>query len=108
MGRAKVLSRNLRSKGWDLKARVYGPKNLRCLAEMKDIFSKRGDTRTPAQIALTWILSRSSGTIPIPGFKTTKQVRENVAVLEGELFDQDTVNEIERVFGRNPVEARSP
>jgi aryl-alcohol dehydrogenase-like predicted oxidoreductase len=90
--------------GWNLKTGVYGPKNLRCLAEVIDLFAKRGDTRTPAQIALTWILSRSPRTIPIPGFKTTTQVEDNVGVLEQGLFDDATMQEIDRIFGRTAVQ----
>jgi aryl-alcohol dehydrogenase-like predicted oxidoreductase len=38
--------------------------------------------RTLAQGSLAWLLARSEQTIPIPGFRTVKQVRENAAVLE--------------------------
>ena len=38
--------------------------------------------RTLAQGALAWLLARSEQTIPIPGFRTVKQVQENAAVLE--------------------------
>jgi aryl-alcohol dehydrogenase-like predicted oxidoreductase len=37
--------------------------------------------RSLTQGALTWILARSPQTIPIPGFRTVKQVEENVAAL---------------------------
>ncbi len=38
--------------------------------------------RTLAQGSLAWLLARSDQTIPIPGFRTVKQVQENAAVLE--------------------------
>jgi aryl-alcohol dehydrogenase-like predicted oxidoreductase len=37
--------------------------------------------RSLTQGALTWILARSPQTIPIPGFRTVKQVEENAAAL---------------------------
>ena len=42
----------------------------------------REDGRTPAQGALAWLLATSPATIPIPGFRTAAQVRENVAAAE--------------------------
>ncbi|MGQ9689905.1 MAG: aldo/keto reductase [Thermoproteota archaeon] len=46
---------------------------------MREILTSEG--RTLAQGALACILVRSERTIPIPGFKTVKQVRGNVGVL---------------------------
>jgi aryl-alcohol dehydrogenase-like predicted oxidoreductase len=40
------------------------------------------DGRTLAQAALGWIWARSERTIPIPGFKTMKQVEENARAME--------------------------
>ena len=53
---------------------------LRRLAEVRELLTTGG--RTLAQGALGWILARSPNTFPIPGFKTEKQVRENLAALE--------------------------
>jgi aryl-alcohol dehydrogenase-like predicted oxidoreductase len=58
------------------------------------------DGRTLAQGALGWIWTRSPITIPIPGFKTVKQVEENAAALRfGPLSEQQMV-EIEQLLGR--------
>ena len=38
--------------------------------------------RTLAQGALSWILARSAITVPIPGFRTVDQVKQNAATLE--------------------------
>ncbi len=37
--------------------------------------------RTVAQGALAWLWARSPQTIPIPGFRTVKQVEENAAAM---------------------------
>ena len=42
----------------------------------------RTDGRTVAQGALGWNLARTPHTIPIPGFKTEAQVRDNLGALE--------------------------
>lgn len=39
------------------------------------------DGRTMAEGAIAWVLARSERLIPIPGFKTVKQVRDNAAAL---------------------------
>lgn len=41
-----------------------------------------GGGRTAAQGALAWIWARSERTLPIPGFRTVAQVRENIGALE--------------------------
>lgn len=55
------------------------PEFLRKLAAIRDILTSNG--RTPAQGALAWLWAKSERTIPIPGFKTVKQVEENCAAL---------------------------
>ncbi len=50
--------------------------------------------RTLAQGALAWLLARSSQTIPIPGFRTVKQVQENAAVLAQGALSQAQMEEI--------------
>jgi aryl-alcohol dehydrogenase-like predicted oxidoreductase len=42
----------------------------------------QSDGRTLAQGAVAWIWGRSSRTIPIPGFKTCEQVRENCGAMD--------------------------
>ena len=48
--------------------------------------------------ALAWIWAKSENTIPIPGFKTVKQVEENVGAIEYGLLNSAQMDEIERVF----------
>lgn len=56
------------------------PDVLARLETLRDLLTSGG--RTPAQGALGWILGRSPHTIPIPGFKTEAQVRDNLGALE--------------------------
>jgi aryl-alcohol dehydrogenase-like predicted oxidoreductase len=55
------------------------PELLDRLAAVREILRSGG--RTLAQGALAWIWGRSPATLPIPGFKTVKQVEENAGAL---------------------------
>jgi aryl-alcohol dehydrogenase-like predicted oxidoreductase len=56
------------------------PEWLDRVAKVREILTEDG--RTLTQGALCWIWGRSPATIPIPGFRTVKQVEENVGALE--------------------------
>ena len=56
--------------------------------------------RTLAQGALTWILSRSRKTVPIPGFRTVKQVKENAKALHSSPLTPEQMAQIETLLGR--------
>jgi len=58
------------------------------------------DGRTWAQGALAWLWARSPKTIPIPGFRTVKQVQENARALEFGPLTIDQFLEIEKILGR--------
>jgi aryl-alcohol dehydrogenase-like predicted oxidoreductase len=64
-----------------------------------------GDARTLAQIALGWIWARSERTIPIPGFKSVAQVKENVEAMEFGPLSSEQMNKVEAIFGRSPIMA---
>ena len=55
------------------------PELLDQLDAVKEILQSEG--RTLAQGALAWLWGKSGSTIPIPGFKTVKQVEENAGAL---------------------------
>lgn len=57
--------------------------------------------RTLAQGALGWLWARSPKTIPIPGFRTVKQVEENAKALEFGPLSQEQFLEIEKILGRS-------
>jgi putative protease len=56
--------------------------------------------RTPAQGALGWSWGRSPKIIPIPGFRTVKQVAENACAMEFGPLTQAQYLEIEDILGR--------
>ena len=56
--------------------------------------------RTLAQGALGWLWARSVKTIPIPGFRTVKQVEENAKALEFGPLTSGQFLEIESILGR--------
>ena len=53
-----------------------------------DTVAKKHDA-TPSQIALAWVLKRSSVMLPIPGTSNVSHLEENVAAAEIELSDDD-------------------
>ena len=60
----------------------------------------RSEGRTIAQGALAWLWARSPNTIPIPGFRTKKQVLENVAAMKFGPLKPHQMNEIDLLLGR--------
>ncbi len=65
------------------------------LDDLKDVLT--GGGRTLAQGALGWIWARSGNSIPIPGFKSEGQVKENAKAMEfGPLseLEMDQINQI--------------
>lgn len=72
------------------------PEFLKKLEAVKDILTSKG--RTPAQGALAWIWGKSNCTIPIPGFKTVKQVEENAKAMDFGPLTQNQIEEIERIL----------
>jgi aryl-alcohol dehydrogenase-like predicted oxidoreductase len=68
------------------------PEWLAKLESIREILCTGG--RSLAQGALAWLLARSDQTIPIPGFRTLKQVQENAAVLEQGALSQTQMQEI--------------
>ena len=72
------------------------PELLEKLDAIKEIL--QSDGRTLAQGALAWIWAKSDKTIPIPGFKTVKQVEENVGAIEHGPLNNAQMDEIEWIF----------
>ena len=71
---------------------------LEKIAAIRDILTSNG--RSLVQGALGWIWARSSLTVPIPGFKSVKQVQENAgAMAHGPLRDEQ-LDEIDRLLER--------
>jgi aryl-alcohol dehydrogenase-like predicted oxidoreductase len=68
------------------------PEWLERVAAIRKILTSDG--RTLTQGALAWIWARSPQTIPIPGFRTVKQVEENVAALRFGSLSEAALQEI--------------
>lgn len=58
------------------------------------------DGRSLVQGALGWIWARSERTIPAPGFKTARQVEENVAAMEFGPLPPEQMQQVEALLGR--------
>ncbi len=56
--------------------------------------------RTLTQGALAWLWGRSPQNIPIPGFRTVKQVQENSGALRFGPLEADYMTDIDRLLGR--------
>jgi aryl-alcohol dehydrogenase-like predicted oxidoreductase len=72
------------------------PELLTKLDNVREIL--QSDGRTLGQGALAWIWAKSGKTIPIPGFKTVKQVKENAEALNFGPLTKDQMSEIETLL----------
>ena len=68
------------------------------LAAIREVLTSGG--RTLTQGALAWIWGRSGKTVPIPGFKTVKQVEENCKAMDFGPLTPEQMAEIEKILGR--------
>lgn len=84
---------------WDLRT-GRTPQNLQHIEAVRKFFADAVDPRTPAQIALAWIWTRSPRAIPIPGFKTVAQVKENIQSMEFGLLSNEQMKKIDEIFER--------
>jgi aryl-alcohol dehydrogenase-like predicted oxidoreductase len=87
---------------WDLRAEGAVQRMARVEA-IRKLFADAGDTRTLAQIALAWIWTRSDRAIPIPGFKTLAQVKENIQAMEPGPLSSEQMKAIDELFERAPL-----
>ena len=65
----------------------------------------RSEGRSLAQGALCWLWARSEKNIPIPGFRTLKQVQENCGALEFGPLNSNQMAEIDRILNRDRMVA---
>jgi aryl-alcohol dehydrogenase-like predicted oxidoreductase len=87
---------------WDLR-RERPMQHLERIEAVQKMFADAGDPRSLAQIALAWTWTRSDRTIPIPGFKTLAQVKENIQATEFGLLSSEQMEKIDEIFERAPV-----
>ncbi len=74
------------------------PAYLDKLEAINDILKSGG--RTLAQGALAWLWAKSPASIPIPGFKTVRQVEENARAMEFGPLTGAQMREIEEIMDR--------
>ncbi len=65
---------------------------------IKEILTSDG--RSVAQGALGWLWARSEQTLPIPGFRTERQVEENIKAMEFGPLVQSHMEEIDKLLDR--------
>jgi aryl-alcohol dehydrogenase-like predicted oxidoreductase len=75
------------------------PEWLKKMEAVREILTSGG--RTLPQGALAWLWARSDQTIPIPGFRTVEQVKENCGALAFGPLAGEQMREIEILLGRN-------
>jgi aryl-alcohol dehydrogenase-like predicted oxidoreductase len=74
------------------------PESLQKLDAVRSILTSGG--RSVAQGALGWVLARSPQTLPIPGFKTEAQIRDNLGALDKGPLSPAAMAEIEGLLMR--------
>jgi aryl-alcohol dehydrogenase-like predicted oxidoreductase len=74
------------------------PEWLERLQSVREVLTSNG--RSLAQGALAWIWGRSEKTVPIPGFKTVKQVEENCKAMDFGPLTPTQMAEIDKILGR--------
>jgi aryl-alcohol dehydrogenase-like predicted oxidoreductase len=75
------------------------PEWMAKLDAVRQILTSGG--RSLSQGALAWLWARSPNTLPIPGFRTVKQVEENCAAMNFGPLTPEQMLEIEQVLGRD-------
>ena len=73
-------------------------KRLKLVDELRDILTSNG--RTMAQGALAYIWALDECMVPIPGFKSVKQVQENAGAMESGSLTAAQVKEIQEIVAR--------
>jgi aryl-alcohol dehydrogenase-like predicted oxidoreductase len=77
---------------------VVAPEFSQRLETIRDLLQTDG--RTLTQGALAWLWARSPNTLPIPGFRTVKQVEENAGALEKGPLPASTMDAIDDALKR--------
>jgi aryl-alcohol dehydrogenase-like predicted oxidoreductase len=92
--------RGVKSPEW-MKYFKDGKPNAEWLSQrnaVREILISNG--RSLAQGALAWLWARSQKTLPIPGFRTVAQVKENAAAMQFGPLTAEQMQEIDRLLGR--------
>ncbi len=92
---SKITKDDMRNNWWNLQDGRQA-KQLEMLEAIREIITYDG--RTMVQAALGWLLALSPNVIPIPGFKTIKQVEENVETLQFGPLPKKQMYEVEQIL----------
>ena len=93
---SKLPEDDLRHK-WDFKEGAIAER-LKKLELLREILT--GEGRSLAQAAIGWLWARSERMIPIPGFKTVKQVEENAGAVDFGPLSGEQMSRIAEIVGR--------
>lgn len=80
---------------------VPSPEMTEKLRSIREVLTSGG--RSLAQGALAWIWARSGATIPIPGFRSVKQVAENAKAMSFGPLSEAEMRQIERLMTAQEV-----
>lgn len=69
--------------------------NIKLVIELEKAAASAGIT--PSQLALAWVLSKSSHIVPIPGTRREKHLLENIATVDISV-DMDILKKLEEIF----------
>jgi len=92
--------RGEKSPGW-MKYFKDGKPNPEWLSKrdaVRQILTSNG--RSVAQGALAWLWARSEKTLPIPGFRTVRQVEENARAMQFGPLTSEQMSQIDVLLGR--------
>jgi aryl-alcohol dehydrogenase-like predicted oxidoreductase len=73
-------------------------KRLKLIDEIRDILTSNG--RTMAQGALAYIWALDERMVPIPGFKSVKQVRDNAGAMEFGPLTESQVKDVQNIIAK--------
>jgi aryl-alcohol dehydrogenase-like predicted oxidoreductase len=78
-------------------AEGIGAERLAQLEKVRDVMTANGHTLAQASLAYIWALD--SNMVPIPGFRSVQQVKENARTMELGPLTQEQINEIDKLLG---------
>ena len=80
-------------------------RNVRLVDDLKPIAASRG--KTMPQLALRWVLSNPTVSVALVGTTNTRELEENLGVLDWALSGED-MRKIDEVFARHGVDTHPP
>jgi aryl-alcohol dehydrogenase-like predicted oxidoreductase len=78
-------------------------KRLKIVDEIRGILTSNG--RTMAQGALAYIWALDERLVPIPGFKSVKQVTENAGAMQFGPLTESQVKEVQNIVGKYELQS---